>query len=128
MFFKKQRLFYIDDKRRCFVHGGFNREIQFIGQPEDIYYWDRSLWEKAQSVKGENNKLKTVDDFSEIFIGHTAVNNGNNKEAKPLYAGGVWNLDTGAGWDGKLTIMDVDTHEYWQSDFVTDLYPGIKER
>lgn len=128
MFFKKQKLFYIDDKNRCFVHGGFNNEIRFRGQPESLYYWDRSLWKKAQSVKGKNNKLKTVDDFSEIFIGHTASSNRDNKEAKPLCAGGVWNLDTGTGWEGKLTIMDVKTHLYWQSDFVRTLYPGINGR
>ena len=33
-------------------------------------------------------------------------------------------MDTGAGWNGKLTIMDVDTEEYWQSDLVESLYPN----
>ena len=28
----------------------------------------------------------------------------------------VWNLDTGAGYGYKLTIMDIDTKQYWQSD------------
>jgi len=32
-------------------------------------------------------------------------------------------MDTGAGWSGKLTIMDIDTNEFWQSDVVKDLYP-----
>lgn len=40
----------------------------------------------------------------------------------------VWNIDTGAGWSGKLTIMDIDTKEYWQSDFVKELYPDEKGR
>ena len=28
----------------------------------------------------------------------------------------VWDLDTGGGYEGKLTIMNVHTKEYWQSD------------
>ena len=35
---------------------------------------------------------------------------------KPLFLCNVIMLDTGAGWFGKMTIMDVNTHEYWQSD------------
>jgi len=41
----------------------------------------------------------------------------------PGQSRGVWNLDTGAGMSGKLTVMDIDTKEYWQSDLVTELYP-----
>ena len=40
----------------------------------------------------------------------------------------VWNLDTGGGWLGKLTIMDIDTKQFWQSDFVYELYPEEKGR
>ena len=28
----------------------------------------------------------------------------------------------------KLTIMDLDTQEYWQSDLVKELYPNEKGR
>ena len=34
-------------------------------------------------------------------------------------------IDTGAGWEGRLTIMDIETKQFWQSDLVTDLYPGM---
>ena len=44
------------------------------------------------------------------------------------HACNVWDLDTGGGWGGKLTIMDIDSHEYWQSDLVPDLYPHIQGR
>lgn len=40
----------------------------------------------------------------------------------------VWNLDTGSGFSGKLTIMDIDTKEFWQSDFVRELYPNENGR
>ena len=36
----------------------------------------------------------------------------------------IWNIDTGAGFSGKLTILNVDSKEYWQSDFTKSLYPA----
>jgi serine/threonine protein phosphatase 1 len=40
----------------------------------------------------------------------------------------VWNIDTGAGWSGKLTIMNVDTKEYWQSDLISELYKNTPDK
>lgn len=130
-FFQHQINYYIDDKNRLFVHGGFNRHAPFKGQPEYIYYWDRDLWnaalgyesmvDKDDGMHGKNkNKFKTYDKFDEIFVGHTATVNWGTDQ--PMKAANIWNLDTGAGFRGKLTIMDVDTHEYWQSDDVKELY------
>ncbi len=42
-----------------------------------------------------------------------------------MFRAGIWNLDTGAGWEGKLTVMNVDTKEYYQSDPVEDLYKEL---
>jgi serine/threonine protein phosphatase 1 len=42
----------------------------------------------------------------------------------PMTYGGIWNVDTGGGAvGGKVTIMDVSTKEYWQSDLTKELYP-----
>ncbi len=122
-FFKNQINYYIDDKNKCFVHGGFYRKMNISEQKDlDLLYWDRELWDQAKSCK-DGQRLKTADNFSEIFIGHTHVDNWRNPDCLPQESGGVWNLDTGAGFSGKLTIMNVDTHEYFQSDLGKDLYP-----
>lgn len=105
----------------CFVHGGFDRDYNIDYQHPSILMWDRALWDQAQVCTSK--KLQNVDGFTKIFIGHTHVDGKKNVECLPLYRAGVWNLDTGAGWSGKLTIMDVNTEEYWQSDLVTELYP-----
>ena len=34
----------------------------------------------------------------------------------------VWNLDTGAGFNGRVTMMDIDTKIFWQSDPIPSLY------
>lgn len=124
-FFKNQIPFYIDSKNRCFVHGGFDRQFNIEDQDYSMLYWDRSLWNKALSA-GQYYKLNTANDFSEIFIGHTSTTGWNTIE--PMSSGGITNLDTGAGWKGVLTIMDVDTKEYWQSDLVFNLYKNEKGR
>jgi serine/threonine protein phosphatase 1 len=40
----------------------------------------------------------------------------------------VWNVDTGAAFEGPLTIMDVKTKEFWQSEPLPNLYPTEKGR
>ena len=145
-FFKRMVLYHHDTERNyCFVHGGFSRispiRDQAQSNPRELY-WNRTLWNLAQGCE-EGVKLKTKDDFDLIFIGHTATTSFRVKETFteggiimpwgekitwPMYRGGIWNVDTGAGWDGKLTIMDVDTKEYWQSDPVKELYPDVRGR
>lgn len=134
-FFNKQHLCYTDEKNRFFCHAGFNRYASVSENKSNcpyILYWDRGLWYSALSCG--KTKLKTVDNFDEIFIGHTATVNWRAKHDRnrpittPMNKGGIWNVDTGAGFLGKLTLMDVDTHEYWQSDLVSELYPDERGR
>lgn len=79
----------------------------------------------------------------EVYIGHTSTTNWIAKEhlpekkygqvsgtpiSVPMNRCNVWNMDTGCGWNGRLSIMDIDTKEVWQSDFVKTLYPNEKGR
>lgn len=124
-FFMHQNLYFKDDKRNhLYVHAGFDRWKSVSDNRTDNstgFYWDRDLWRSALSCKGDQ-RLKMVEQFDRVFIGHTTCS-GLDK-GNPVWAGGVINLDTGAGWEGQLTIMDVDTEEYWQSDNVRKLYHG----
>jgi serine/threonine protein phosphatase 1 len=40
----------------------------------------------------------------------------------------VWNIDTGAAFQGKISALDIATKEFRQSDGVAQLYPGEKGR
>ena len=123
-FLSKQQPYYVDTQNRLFVHGGFNRHFPIddvVYNREDILMWDRDLWYAALSYgKIEKDDMlvrppfKTHNKFNEIFIGHTSTENW--KTDKPMISANIWNLDTGGGFKGKLTIMDVETKEYWQSD------------
>jgi serine/threonine protein phosphatase 1 len=123
-FFEDQLPFYIDREQRCFVHAGFDRNLPFYSQRVANYYWDRSLWEDAwqycdTSNAKEDFAVKTH--FEEIFIGHTPTTYLGTDQ--PLNCVNITNLDTGAGHSGRLTIMDVDSRAFWQSDPLPELYP-----
>lgn len=128
-FWKNQVDWYIDDENRLFIHAGWDYMEGFpkganypvnAGSIAKECHWDRSLLEGARSAFGDKNrpgKFKALEQFKEIYIGHTAMN------GEPKQFGNLWNLDTGAGWNGQLTIMDIDTKEFWQSDNVKELHP-----
>lgn len=121
-FWLNQLPYYVDKQNRLFIHAGFHRELYLKDQLEYNFWWDRELWKNAKNLDGAVDKLSTQEDFKVIFIGHTQL----GAPYLPIKACNIWNLDTGAGWNGKLTIMDISTYEYWQSDNVQDLYPNEK--
>ena len=121
-FFKGQHRYYVDENKNVFVHGGFDRTLPIGNTPMINMMWDRSLWKKALSSKSSQNPLKFFDKINKVFIGHSSTMAWDSME--PMKASNVWNIDTGAGGDGKLTLMNVDTEEYFQSDLVMDLYPN----
>jgi serine/threonine protein phosphatase 1 len=120
-FFRGQHKYYKDFDGNLFIHGGFSRHNPLREQLTYVFMWDRHLITQAMSAKSTGTKLKFVEEFNQIFLGHTATSNWGTD--KPLHADKVWNVDTGAGGGGKLTIMDIHTNEYWQSDSVPSLYP-----
>ena len=132
LFFEQMAYYFIDDKNRVFLHAGFTapggpREEQ----PVASCAWDRTLWEAAVMMRGriQNDPAlfpKKFRLFKEIYIGHTPTLYFNSD--KPMQACNVWNLDTGAGFTGKLTVMDIDSKAYWQSEEVYKLYPGESGR
>jgi len=138
-FWKNQENWYIDDENRLFIHGGW---YYIMGFPEGAEasvdagsiakecHWDRSLFETAKSAHFMRNhdalaykSFNALKQFKEVYIGHTQQS--SKKHVNYL---NLWNLDSGAGSNGKLTIMDVDTKEYWESDLTKKLHTNEKGR
>jgi serine/threonine protein phosphatase 1 len=124
--------YHIDDENRLFVHAGFSNQkgVNFEYFKENLY-WDRTLWEMVLAL---NPTLSPNDlfyptrlkQYHEIFIGHTPTTRIGH--TTPVQKANVWNLDTGAAFKGSLTIMDVETKEFWQSDPLPELYPNENGR
>lgn len=107
--------YHIDHKNNLFVHGGINWNYPVDKQPNtEIYYWDRdTYWSWANTHEKNGTKFP----FRNVFIGHTPT-----QSLVPVKKANLWNLDQGAGHNGRLTIMDVNTFEYWQSDTFAEGY------
>ncbi len=124
--------FHQDEQKRLFVHAGFTHVRGFQHEYfKPMLYWDRSLWECALALdtrlaKDSRRYPSRLKLYPEVFIGHTpTIHIGSTL---PVNAACVWNLDTGAGFTGPLTLMDVDSKQVWQSDPVHTLYPGEDPR
>ena len=131
-FLNRMRYFHIDYENRLFIHAGFSA---MRGPAQEHFastcYWDRTLWETALGLDDriDPDSLyypKRLLLFHEIYIGHTPTVNYGITE--PMNAYNIWNVDTGAAFDGRLSAMDIDTKKFWQSDIVQELYPGEKGR
>ena len=131
-FLKSLQDYYIDENNRLYLHAGFSNqrgvENEFF---KPSFYWDRTLWEMVMAL--DKNLAtdsifypKRLKLYNEIFIGHTPVTY-IGKEV-PVNFANVWNVDTGAAFKGKLTIMDVASKEFHQSEPLPDLYPNEKGR
>jgi len=104
--------YYIDESRNLFVHGGFNPKIPIEDQDPEFLMWDRDLVYKY----GRGYAKHPVKGYKRVFLGHTSTQAIKHSwdATEPIITDNVIALDTGGGWNGKLTIMDVDTLEYWQ--------------
>jgi serine/threonine protein phosphatase 1 len=127
-FLERMPLYFVDAANRLFIHAGFTS----MHGPEQEFYstnftWDRTLWEMALTMDKRIKKdsvlyPKRLKLYNEIYIGHTPTLYYNVEI--PMQGCNVWNVDTGAAFKGKLTIMNIETKEYWQSEPVWELYVG----
>jgi len=111
-FYASAKLFYIDHKNRLFVHAGYDCFRPFASQQNDqlTLLWDRSLFRRAEEFQEEG---RLFEEFSEIYIGHSPTQ--LVLKDKPTKLANLWMMDTGAGHRRLLSMMDLDTKEFWQS-------------
>ncbi|WP_333598933.1 metallophosphoesterase [Flavobacterium sp.] len=131
-FLKELKNYYHDSRNRLFIHAGFTNMngIHYEYFPK-LFYWDRTLWETALSLNPTISKdsilyPRRLTLYDEVYIGHTPVT--RIGETVPIQRACVWNVDTGAAFQGPLTIMDVNTKEFWQSEPLNVLYFNEKGR
>lgn len=131
-FIEQMPYYFIDEQNRLFIHAGFT---SMHGPQKEFhrsnFSWDRTLWEMALTMDERIQKdslvfPKRLKLFTEVYIGHTPTL--YYDVGAPMQGCNVWNVDTGAAFTGKLSIMDIDTKQFWQSDPVWQLYPGESGR
>lgn len=117
---------YHEEDGRMFLHAGWpvhegKHPLAYTNRR--VLNWDRTLIQTAIKYKGRKD---SITQFDEVYIGHTPTP--FFKSYDPINACEVWNMDTGAGYGYKLSMMNIDTKEVFQSDNVQELYPGVKGR
>lgn len=116
---------YHIDEKKLFVHGGIKPFQEPEEQDRSVFLWDRELVYLALEKKELNDEVQ-ITRFKEIYVGHTPTTNFGYEI--PVHACEVWLMDTGAGWSGRLSMIDVESKEIFQSDPVPELYPNHKGR
>lgn len=109
-------------ENKLFVHAGINPSKPLEQQDKNIFLWDRGLAALVLDLYGNAVDVK-LSGFDEIYLGHTPI-----PYPAPIKSCGVWLMDTGAGWSGVLSMMNIETKEIFSSDPVPTLYPGIEGR
>ena len=124
-FFNETVLYHITEDNKGFVHGGYV-DPRGLGYDEpEVYLWDRDT--AYYIASGASTDLNFIKAHDELYIGHTTTLMWG-KVLPVSREGKYFNIDTGGGWGGKLTAIDIDSKEVFQSDFVKDLYPGVVGR
>lgn len=115
-FYNNGRYYYeLDDM--LFVHGGFEYPKHPSECSVDTLTWDRELLHRCK------NDLKIIE-WKKVFLGHTTS---EQEGAKPIImdfwddAATVVQLDCGAGWKGRLCLFNIDTNDYFLSDYAHEL-------
>ena len=80
--------------------------------------WDRQL------VNEHLYDIIPEDKYKEIYLGHTSIYGWSQV---PVCHSDIWYMDTGAGWEGVLSMMNVSSKKVFQSDVVAELYPEVVE-
>ncbi|GGA89026.1 metallophosphoesterase family protein [Puia dinghuensis] len=130
-FFNRMRWYY-EEAGRLFIHAGFS---SMHGPAQEPYVsnfgWDRTLWEMALAVDDRIPRdsifyPRRLLLYQEIYIGHTPTTNYDLDI--PMQCCNVWNIDTGAAFTGRISMIDIATKKVIQSDIVQQLYPDESGR
>lgn len=110
-----------DVPTKIITHGGFAYHRPVQEQNTAMFCWNRELISLAFLKKQEAHNLSKI--YDEIYVGHTPTMSFDESYTVPVRWSGVWNVDTSAAYSGKLSIIDINTKDFFQSDIVKTLYP-----
>jgi serine/threonine protein phosphatase 1 len=109
---------YFLHHNKLFVHAGIDPQHALDEQDLNTFLWDRNLARTALEFYAKKVSKKLTP-YDEVYVGHTPI-----PFKKPIHSCGIWLMDTGAGWTGVLSLMNITSKEVFISDDVPQLYPG----
>jgi serine/threonine protein phosphatase 1 len=124
---QKASLYHITEDNILFVHAGFDTSKSIENNSTYTLLWERKFVEHFYN-RYRQHKPVNIDQYKEVYIGHTPTILLDPNQTKPLQMGNIVLTDSGAAFTGCLSIMDIDSKEVWQSDQVMTLYPDEEGR
>jgi serine/threonine protein phosphatase 1 len=115
---------HVDEQNRAFLHAGYTNIAGVEEEDNQVKIWDRQLVQMVLSLDTNPLCLKA---HKEVYVGHTPITR-YGFEPVPLNMFNLWMMDTAAAFTGKVTVMNINTKEFWQSNPVIELYPNEKGR
>lgn len=109
-YFKKSKYFFTQDES-FFCHGGVNHKKPIKKQKKFYFCKNRKMYNvaKVYDKRGIQFSLLDYPQIKKFFIGHNTI-----KGTAPEFLSNLINLDTGSGTGGKLTLMNIKNHHYYQ--------------
>jgi serine/threonine protein phosphatase 1 len=121
-FFGSQLPYFTDEGGRLFTHGGINPLYKLEEHTVTDCAWNRKFIASVMQLHVAGQPIPYYG-YTAIYLGHTPLPLYKLGD-KPLQMGTVWAMDTGAKAGFPLSILEVETGNFWQSDPVALLYPG----
>lgn len=140
--------YYLDFDHNLYIHAGLNIKEDDLEKAATSFrldglkycHWDRELMEICKhnhqiEYQSKNNlfigdekvMMSLLPKYNNVFLGHNITQN-IHKKSIPFTYQNIHFIDTGAGWGSRLTIMDVDTKEFWQSEETKKLHKNGKRK
>jgi serine/threonine protein phosphatase 1 len=122
--------YYHEEDGSLFVHAGYSDMEDDNGniihpskQHPYSLCWDRQLIKEVyRERKNPNYKLNCP--WKEVYVGHTPTTDFNDFYTKPQNWFNIWNMDTASAFEGRVSMMDIETKEVFQSEPSYRLYPN----
>ncbi len=120
--------YYHEEDGNLFVHAGYDSSavsegIHISKHHPYSHCWDRQFIRDAYNYRKDNN-IKIAPHWKEVYVGHTPTTNFNEFYTKPQNWQNIWNMDTGSAFKGRVSMMDIETKEIFQSEPSYKLYPN----
>lgn len=124
------KLYHIaDNDTKFFAHAGPpHRAIKLELADSYHFIWNRDKIQHAFNNKDKENGMKADGRWEEIYVGHTPTIGFGYEYDTPQNWQNFWAMDTGASYDGSISIMDIDSKEWHQSTQCWLLYPEHRGR
>ena len=125
-FFNNLKDYYLDQENRLFIHAGFTAMKGVTEEPFTYNFNnDRTLLEMAFAMDPTMSPEsvfypKRLKLYKEIYIGHTPTT--KYEITVPINVMNLYDMDTGLSQGGRISLMDINSKEFWQSDSIEDFY------